>query len=83
MEFIAQRGEIIIMEDEECYLVLKNIEYNGEAYQKTVKTGDYLLDDQFEVDKESEVYLKEIIENEECFYDFVTDEEIIKVLKTL
>ena len=83
MEFIAQRGEIIIMEDEECYLVLKNIEFNGEAYQRTVKTGDYLLDDQFEVDKESEVYLKEIIENEECFYDFVTDEELIKVLKTL
>ena len=83
MEFIAQRGEIIIMEDEECYLVLKNIEFNGEAYQRTVKTGDYLLDDQFEVDKESEVYLKEIIENEECFYDFVTDKELIKVLKTL
>lgn len=83
MEFIAQRGEIIIMEDEECYLVLKNIEFNGEAYQRTVKTGDYLLDDQFEIDKDAEVYLKEIIENDECFYDFVTDENLIKTLKTL
>lgn len=83
MEFIAQRGEIIIMDDEACYLVLKNIEFNGEAYQRTVKTADYLLEDQVEINQEDEIYLKEIIENDECFYDFVTDEEIIKSLKTL
>ena len=83
MEFIAQRGEIIIMDDEACYLVLKNIEFNGEAYQRTVKTADYLLEDQVEISQEDEIYLKEIIENDECFYDFVTDEEIIKSLKTL
>lgn len=83
MEFIAQRGEIIIMDDESCYLILKNIEYNGGAYHRTVKTGDFLLDEQFEVDKEAETYLKEVIENDECFYEFVTDEQLIKVLKTL
>lgn len=83
MEFIAQRGEVIIMDDESCYLVLKNIEFNGEAYHRTVKTGDYLFDEDFEINKNDEVYLKEIIENDECFYDFVTDEELIKTLKTL
>ena len=83
MEFIAQRGEVIIMDDESCYLVLKNIEFNGEAYHKTIKTADYLLDEEFEIEKEAEIYLKEIIENDECFYDFVTDEDLIKTLKTL
>ena len=83
MEFIAQRGEVIIMDDESCYLVLKNIEFNGEAYHRTIKTADYLLDEEFEIEKESETYLKEIIENDECFYDFVSDDELIKTLKTL
>ena len=83
MEFIAQRGEVIIMDDESCYLVLKNIEFNGEAYHRTVKTGDYLFDEDFEVDKDEKIYLKEVIENNECFYEFVSDPEIIKILKTL
>ncbi len=83
MEFVAQRGEIIIMDDETCYLVLKNIEFNGEAYHRTVKTGDHLFDEDFEINKNDEVYLKEIIENDECFYDFVSDAELIKTLKTL
>lgn len=83
MEFIAQRGEIIIMEDEECYLVLKNLEYNGEAYQRTVKTGDDLLDEEFEIDKDAVVYLKEVVEGEECFYEFISDEELINALKAL
>ena len=59
------------------------IELNGEAYHRTIKTADYLLDEEFEIEKEKETYLKEIIENDECFYDFVSDAELIKTLKTL
>lgn len=83
MEFIAQRGEIIIMNDESCYLVLKNIEYNNEAYLRVLKTGDYLLEEDYEIDKKNKVYLKELVENDESFYEFIKDEKLIEILKTL
>ncbi|MBR3884869.1 MAG: hypothetical protein IKJ33_00175 [Clostridia bacterium] len=83
MEFIAQKGEIIIMEDESCYLVLKNIEHNNEAFLRTVKTGNDILDEDYEINKNEVIYFREVVENDECFYDFIEDEELIKVLKTL
>ena len=83
MDFIAHRGEMIIMDDESCYLVLKNIEYNGEAYLRVIKTGDYIFEHNFEVNKAQDLYLKEIVENDECLYDFVKDVETIKALKAL
>ena len=83
MEFIAQKGEIIVMDDESCYLVLKNLEFNNKAYLKTIKTGDYLLEEDFDIDKTSEVYLKETVENDDCFYDFIKDEAIINELKKI
>ena len=81
MEFVAQKGEIIIMNDESCYLFLKTIEYNNEAYLKTIKTGDYLLDEKFESESQDEIYLKEHIEEGECFYDFIKDGSLINELK--
>ncbi|MBQ7917216.1 MAG: hypothetical protein IJ310_00180 [Clostridia bacterium] len=83
MEFIAQKGEIIIMEDESCYLVLKNIEHNNEAFLRTVKTGNDILDEDYEINKDEVIYFREVVEKDECFYDFIEDEELIKVLKTL
>ena len=83
MDFVAQKGEIIIMDDESCYLVLKNIEFNNEAYLHVIKTSDYLFDEKAEIDLKNEAYVKEVIENDECFYDFVTDNALIEKLRTL
>ncbi len=83
MDFVAQKGEIIIMDDESCYLVLKNIEFNNEAYLHVIKTGDYLFQEDAEISIKDEAYVKEVVENDECFYDFITDEALIEKLKTL
>lgn len=82
MKSVAQKGEMIVMEDEENYIVLATLEYNGENYLRLIKTGERLFDENYEVDLKNVVYVKEIIdENEDYFFEFVKDENIINNLK--
>ena len=82
MKSVAQKGEMIVMEDEENYIVLATLEYNGENYLRLIKTGEQLFDENYEVDLKNVVYVKEIIdENEDYFFEFVKDENIINNLK--
>lgn len=81
MEFVVQKGETIIMENEETYLVLKNIEYNNEGYLHVVKTGDDLFD--FDGELGDDKYVKELIVDEDYYLEFVTDEALIEKLREL
>ena len=84
MEFIAKKGEVLIMNEDETYFVLATHEYEGECYLHLIKTGEHILDVNYEVDLKSSVYAKEVVdENDNYFLDFVTDENLLKVLKTL
>ena len=83
MEFIAKKGEVIVMNDDETYLVLATYEHEGAGYLHLIKTGEHILDNNYEVDLKSTVYAKEVIDdNDNYFLQFVTDENLIKVLKT-
>lgn len=83
MEFIVQKGETIIMEDDETYLVLKNIEFNNEAYLHVVKTGDDIFDFDVESELGDDKYVKELVVGDDLYLEFVTDEALIEKLREL
>lgn len=83
MEFVVQKGETIIMEDDETYLVLKNIEFNNEAYLHVVKTGDDFFDFDIEGELGDDKYVKELIVGDDLYLEFVTDEALIEKLREL
>lgn len=84
MEFIAKKGEVIVMDEDETYLVLATYEYNGSPYLHLIKTGEHILDDNYNVELDKTIYAKEILtEDDNYLLEFVTDEQLIKVLKTL
>ena len=85
MEFVAQKGELIVMEDTENYMVLATLEYEGVGYLRLIKTGEVLFDVDYEPDLKKEVYVQEIVDdNEEDYYlEFVTDEALIEKLREL
>ena len=82
MEFIAKKGEVLVMNEDEIYFVLATYEYEGAGYLHLIKTGEHILDENYEVDLKSSVYAKEIVdENDNYLLDFVTDENLIKILR--
>ena len=83
MEFVVQKGETIIMEDDETYLVLKNIEFNGEAYLHVIKTADHIFDFDYEVNLKDDKYVKEVLIDKDLYLQFVTDESLIEKLKQI
>ena len=85
MDFVAQKGEIIVMDDEQNYMVLSTLEYEGVGYLRLIKTGEKVLDFEYEVDFKNDVYATEIVDdNEEDYYlEFVTDEALIEKLREL
>lgn len=84
MRSIAQKGEMIVMEDQENYIVLATLEYNGENYLRLIKTGEVMFDTTYQVNEKEKIYVKEIIdENEDYFFEYVKDENLLKELKKL
>lgn len=84
MEFVAKKGEVLVMEEGDTYLVLKTIEYEGEGYLHMIQTGEYLYDEDFKIDSSKEKYVKEVIsENDEYSLEIVTDEKLIAKLSAL
>ena len=83
MDFVVQRGETLIMEDDETYLVLKNIEYNNEAYMHVIKSGDHIFD--FDLEKEAgpDAYVKQVVVGEDLYLEFVKDESLVDELRKL
>ena len=83
MEFVVQIGETVIMEDDEVYTVVKNVEYNGEAYHHVLKTADHIFDLDYEVDFKDDKYVKELVVGDDLYLEFVTDEALIEKLREL
>ena len=83
MEFVAKKGEIILMDDGSCYMVLKTIEFENEAYLHVVKTGDSFFDGAEDIDMKDNHYIKQVIQDDECYYGFVEDEALIEKLSNL
>ena len=84
MEFVAKKGEVIVMDESDTYLVLKTIEYEGVGYLHMIQTGEYLYDEHFEIDSSKEAYAKEVITDEEDYFlEFINDEELIKKLSAV
>ena len=82
MEFVAKKGEVILMDENDTYLVLKTIEHDGAGYLHLIKTGDHLLDMTYEADLKQEFFAKEVFtEDDNYFLEFVTDENLIETLK--
>ena len=84
MDFVAQKGEMILMEDEKNYMVLATLEYEGEAYLRLLKTGNRLFDEEYEPVIKNDIYVKEVVDEVEDYYlEFVTDEALIEKLREL
>ena len=84
MKSIAQKGEMIVMEDQENYIVLATLEYNGENYLRLIKTGEEMFDTSYPVDAKNKIYAKEVIdENDDYYLEYVKDENLLTKLKKL
>lgn len=83
MEFVAKKGEVIVMDEGDTYLVLKTIEYEGAGYLHMVQTGEYLYDENFEIDSSKEAYVKEVVTEDDYYLEVVSDEELIKKLSAI
>ena len=83
MDFVVEKGETVIMEDDETYLILKNIEYNNEGYHHVVKTADHIFDFEYEIEAKDDKYVKELVVGDDFYLEFVTDEALIEKLREL
>ena len=83
MEFVAKVDDIIMLEDELNYRVLKPIELDGVGYVVLQKfDGDLKL--MLNTDEQKQIVVKEIIdENDDYFLQIVTDEEILQKIEEI
>ncbi len=79
MEFMSKPGELLKLDNGNVFLVLKNIEYNGEAYLYLYKPVEN-TDDFFDEDIKKTTFSKEINEDGKIRLEEVTDKKTINAL---
>ena len=83
MEFVAKVDDIIMLEDELNYRVLKTIELDGVGYV-VLQKFDVDLKSILNADEQKQIVVKEIIdENDDYFLQIVTDEEILQKIEEI
>lgn len=83
MEFVAKVDDIIMLEDELNYRVLKTIELDGVGYV-VLQKFDVDLNLMLNTDEQKQIVVKEIIdENDDYFLQIVTDEEILQKIEEI
>ena len=87
MDFVVDKGEVVMMSDRSNYLVVSTVEYEGAGYLHLAKVIGHPLDVDTGFDFDNMVYAKEIVQEvdgeEKYFLEFVTDEALNSKLGSL
>ncbi len=78
VEFVAKKGDVLVLENDELQLVLDTIEYEGYGYLILVKTAKHIFDDSYTVNLNAKIIAKEIVENDSYSLEIIHDIELIK-----
>ena len=81
MEYVVNKGEIVVLEKGDAYKVLNFVEKDGVGYVCLYKFEDGDAPLSFNV--KNVVFAREVVEDEDYFLDRVTDENLVKELTKL
>ena len=77
MKFVAKVGDIILLDEGKHYLVLNCLEMEGKAYL-VVRKLKMSMESVLQLDNQEKEIVQELIdENNEYYFSFVTDEEVV------
>ena len=83
MKFIAKVGDIVILDEGKHYLVLNCLEMEGKAYL-VVRRMKMSLESVLQLDNQEKEIVQELIdENNEYYFQFVKDEEVVSKIKQI
>ena len=77
--FVTQIGDVVLLDNDETYCIAKQIEHEGDRYLLAKKiTAD--IAGLFDIENPNLKVFKEIVENNECSMELVTDKNLVKTL---
>ncbi len=83
MSFIAKVGDIVILDEGKHYLVLNCLEMEGKAYL-LVRRVKMSLESVLQLDDQENEIVQELIdENNEYYFQFVKDEEVVSKINQI
>lgn len=82
MEFVSKPGDAIKLEDDRVYLVVKTLEYEGEAYLYLYEPSEDPVDF-LDEDVKKTTFLKEVNENGEFMLEEIMDKKVYNKLVDL
>ncbi|MBP3582050.1 MAG: hypothetical protein J6J33_04795 [Clostridia bacterium] len=78
-KFVNQKGDVLLLDDGEGYVVSGQIEFNGDKYLLMKKIKRELAEN-FDRVKSEVQFVKEIIKGDECYLETIIDNELLKSL---
>ena len=77
--FVNQKGDVLLLDDGEGYVVSGQIEFGGEHYllMKKIKME---LAENFDKTKAEVQFVREVIQGEDCYLETIIDNELLKTL---
>ena len=82
MEFVSKPGDVVKLEDDRVYLVVKTLEYEGEGYLYLYEPSEN-PDDFLDPDVKKTAFLKEVNENGEYMLEEIIDKKVYNKLVNL
>ena len=78
-KFVNQKGDVLLLDDGEGYVVSGQIEFNGDKYLLMTKIKREVAEN-FDRAKSEVQFVKEIIQGDECYLETIIDNELLKSL---
>ena len=82
MEFVSKVGDLLVMEDNENYIVNEIVEVDGQGYL-VLESADINLVDEFDGKRRKTVVVQEMVADDELYLEGVTDAKLLKKIEDI